>query len=178
MKRIKSGRFLLFTVRKDVMEMKKWLVLMLVFLCLGVWQAASVYQDALQPKQSLAEKALERAKEKIAFTRIDRTYTYYGDRTYTVFIGENKHGKKYIVWVPEKNGKIVVKRAESGITEKEAIAKLKAERHPKKLISVKLGMEKGVPLWELTYIDQHNRYSFYYLSFTDGTFLKRYSFQQ
>lgn len=160
------------------MEMKKWGVFIFIFLCLGVWQAISVYQDALMPKQSLEEKALERAKEKIAFTHIERTYTYYGEKTYIVFIGKNKQGEKYIAWVPEKKGNIVVKRAESGITEAEAIAKLKAERHPKKLISAKLGMEKGVPLWELTYIDQYNRYSFYYLSFTDGTFLKRYSFQQ
>ncbi|WP_244319617.1 DUF5590 domain-containing protein [Parageobacillus toebii] len=60
--------------------MKKWGVLLFIFLCLGVWQAISVYQDALMPKQSLEEKALERAKEKIAFTQIERTYTYYGEK--------------------------------------------------------------------------------------------------
>jgi uncharacterized protein YpmB len=158
--------------------MRKWVVLLFIFLCLAVWQAISVYQDALKPKLSMEAKALERAKEKIALTQIDRTYTYYGNESYIVFVGRTKQGKRYVVWVPEKKGKIVVKRAGSGITETEAIAKLKADHHPKKIISAKLGMEKGVPLWELTYIDQYNRYSFYYLSFTDGTFLKRYSFQQ
>ncbi|MFC4183889.1 cell wall elongation regulator TseB-like domain-containing protein [Saccharococcus thermophilus] len=158
--------------------MRKWVVLLFIFLCLAVWQAISVYQDALKPKLCMEAKALERAKEKIALAQIDRTYTYYGNESYIVFVGRTKQGKRYVVWVPEKKGKIVVKRAGSGITETEAIAKLKADRHPKKIISAKLGMEKGVPLWELTYIDQYNRYSFYYLSFTDGTFLKRYSFQQ
>jgi uncharacterized protein YpmB len=81
-------------------------------------------------------------------------------------------------WVPEKTGNVIVKKIKSGVSKQEAIAKLKAERNPKEIISAKLGMEKGVPLWELTYIDDDNRYSFYYLSFKDGTFLKRYSFQQ
>lgn len=158
--------------------MKKWVIVLFIFLCLAVWQVISVYQDALKPKLSMEAKALERAKEKIALTQIDRTYTYYGNESYIVFVGRTKQGKRCVVWVPEKKGKVVIKRVGSGITEAEAIAKLKADRHPKKIISAKLGMEKGVPLWELTYIDQYNRYSFYYLSFTDGTFLKRYSFQQ
>ncbi|OQP03167.1 peptidase M4 [Geobacillus sp. 44B] len=160
------------------MAMRKWTILLFIFLCLAIWQAVSVYQDALWPKQSMEAKALERAKEKVAFAQIDRIYTYHGEEAYIVFVGKTKKGKKYVVWVPEKKGKIVIKRAESGITEAEAIAALKAERHPKKIISARLGMEKGVPLWELTYIDQYDRYSFYYVSFTDGTFLKRYSFQQ
>ncbi|QPA32955.1 cell wall elongation regulator TseB-like domain-containing protein [Thermaerobacillus caldiproteolyticus] len=158
--------------------MKKWGILFFILLCGVIWQAISVYHAALETKQSLQSKALERAKREVAFTDIDRVYTYYGEQAYVVFVGTGRNGKKYIVWVPEKKGHVVVKRADRGITEKEAVSKLKEERNPKRLISVKPGMEKGVPLWELTYIDEYNRYSFYYLSFEDGTFLKRYSFQQ
>ncbi|ANB57041.1 hypothetical protein GFC29_1445 [Anoxybacillus sp. B7M1] len=158
--------------------MKKWGILCFVVLCIFFWQAASVYHTAIGQKQSLMETARKRAIERVAFARIDQVYTYYGEKTYIVFMGDDRKGARKIVWVPEKSGSIVVKDAKSGITQEEAIKKLTAERNPKKIVSAKLGMEKGVPLWELTYIDQNNRYSFYYLSFKDGTFLKRYSFQQ
>ncbi len=158
--------------------MKKWGIVFFVLLCIIIWQTVNVYYAAMEPKQSLQAKAMKRAAHKVSFTHIDDIYTYYGEKTYVVFVGENRKGKKYIVWVPEKKGRVIVKRADRGITKQEAIEKLKAERNPKEIISAKLGMEKGVPLWELTYIDQDNRYSFYYVSFEDGTFLKRYSFQQ
>ena len=71
-----------------------------------------------------------------------------------------------------------MKEQNEGISQEKAVAKLTAERDPKEIVSVRLGMEKGLPLWEITYIDQENRYSFYYLSFEDGTFIRRYSFHQ
>ena len=43
---------------------------------------------------------------------------------------------------------------------------------------VKLGFENDVPLWEVTYIDDDNRYSYYYLEFKDGKFLRRYSIEK
>jgi uncharacterized protein YpmB len=161
-----------------VIAMKKWGIVFFVFLCIILWQTVRVYHAAMEPKQSLQAKAMKRAAHEVSFAHIDDIYTYYGEKTYIVFVGENRNGQKYIVWVPEKKGHVIVKRADSGITKQEAIEKLKAERNPKEIISAKLGMEKGVPLWELTYIDHDNRYSFYYVSFEDGTFLKRYSFQQ
>lgn len=158
--------------------MKRWGIIFLIFLCIVSWQTVSVYRAAMAPKQTLIEMAKQRAAQKVAFANIDAVDTYYGEKAYVVLEGTDKKGTKKIVWVPVKGGHIVVKRAKSGITKQEAIAKLTAERQPKEIISAKLGMEKGVPLWELTYIEQDNRYSFYYLSFEDGTFLKRYSFQQ
>ncbi|KPD00795.1 hypothetical protein LR69_00877 [Geobacillus sp. BCO2] len=107
-----------------------------------------------------------------------KVYTYYGDEACTVFIGRTKQGKAVVVWVPEKEGNVVVKGVDSGISEAEARAILQRDRRPRRIIDATLGMEKGVPLWELTYIDAEGRYSFYYLHFADGAFLKRYSFQQ
>ncbi|WP_027408546.1 DUF5590 domain-containing protein [Anoxybacteroides tepidamans] len=158
--------------------MKKWSILLVIFLCIAIWQTVSVYHAAVESKQPLIETARKRAEEKVRFAHIDDVYTYYGEKTYVVFVGTDRKGTKKIAWVPEKKGRIIVKRAQSGITREEAIKKLEAQRHPQRIVSVKLGMEKEVPLWELTYIDQNNRYSFYYISFEDGTFLKRYSFQQ
>jgi uncharacterized protein YpmB len=160
------------------MRMRKWMILFVAFLCIAIGVSVSVYRGSLAPKRSLVEAARERAEEQARFVHIDEIDTYYGENAYVVFVGTDRKGTKKIAWVPEKNGSVIVKEAKSGLTKREAIERLTAERNPKKIVSAKLGMEKGVPLWELTYIDEDNRYSFYYISFEDGTFLKRYSFQQ
>ncbi|ABO67460.1 MULTISPECIES: DUF5590 domain-containing protein [Geobacillus] len=159
--------------------MKKWGWLALIFLGILIWQAWSIYGEAMVPKRSMVEKAFARAKEAVGLVDVKKVYTYYGDEACTVFIGRTKQEETdVVVWVPEKKGDIVVKKANSGISEAEARAILQRDRHPQRVIDVTLGMEKGVPLWELTYIDAEGRYSFYYLHFADGSFLKRYSFQR
>ncbi|NNV00231.1 DUF5590 domain-containing protein [Geobacillus sp. DSP4a] len=159
--------------------MKKWGWLALLFFGFLIWQAWSIYGEAMAPKRSMAEHALARAREAVGLIDVKKVYTYYGDEAYTVFIGRTKQEKTdVVVWVPEKGGNVVVKRADSGISEAKARAILERDRRPQQIIDATLGMEKGVPLWELTYIDSEGRYSFYYLHFTDGEFLKRYSFQR
>ncbi|MFP3393521.1 peptidase M4, partial [Brevibacillus sp. SIMBA_076] len=49
---------------------------------------------------------------------------------------------------------------------------------PKEILKAKLGFENNIPLWEVTYIDDDNRYSYYYLEFKDGNFLRRYSIEK
>ncbi|MBB6283178.1 cell wall elongation regulator TseB-like domain-containing protein [Geobacillus subterraneus] len=159
--------------------MKKWGWLALIVFSFLIWQAWSIYGEAMAPKRSMAEKAFARAEEAVGLVDVKKVYTYYGEEACTVFIGQTKQGETdIVVWVPEKEGDIVVKRADSGISEAEARAILQRDRHPQQVIDATLGMEKGVPLWELTYIDAEGRYSFYYLHFADGAFLKRYSFQR
>jgi uncharacterized protein YpmB len=158
--------------------MKKWGIILFVFICMMIWQAVNVYDAALEPKQFAESKAMKRAASEVNFINIEEIYTYFGDQAYVVIVGTNSEKEKVAAWVPEKTDNVIVKKIKSGVSKQEAIAKLKAERNPKEIVSAKLGMEKGVPLWELTYVDDDNRYSFYYLSFEDGTFLKRYSFQQ
>jgi uncharacterized protein YpmB len=160
------------------MPVKKWGILLLLLLGWTVWLFADAYHAAVASKQKDEQRAIERAKEEADLTAVLDVDTYYGNETYVVVIGKNKDNKKMVVWVPEKGNDLEVKPLSSGISKEEALALLKAEYSPKKVISAKLGMEKGIPLWELTYMDKQNRYSFYYVSFEDGTFIKRYSFAQ
>ena len=41
---------------------------------------------------------------------------------------------------------------------------------PKQIVKVKLGAENDIPLWEITYIDQEDRYTYYYLEFQNGEY--------
>lgn len=73
----------------------------------------------------------------------------------------------------------IVRKKSEGISEKEALQRTieqvgdDSKEHkskPKEILKIKLGFENNIPLWEVTYIDDENRYSYYYLAFKDGQF--------
>jgi uncharacterized protein YpmB len=158
--------------------MKKWGILILAILCIVMWQAVTVYHAALEPKRLTEDKALERAKQEIHFKEIEEVYTYYGNQAYVVIVGTNKDNENIIAFVPEKTDNVIIKKQEEGISRQDAIARVKAERNPKEIVSAKLGIKEGIPCWEIKYIDQKNLFTFYYLTFKNGTFLGRYGLQQ
>jgi len=158
--------------------MRKWGFILIAAVCIFIWIAVETYGSAVEPKRLAQSKALQRAKEEVEFAEIHDIHTYHGDQQYITIMGTDKADNHIIVWVPENEERVIVKKANKGITKEDAISKLKADRNPKEIISIRLGMENELPLWEITYIDRENRYSFYYLSFEDGTFLRRYSFHQ
>ena len=49
---------------------------------------------------------------------------------------------------------------------------------PKEIIKVKLGAQNDIPLWEITYIDQEDRYTYYYLEFQNGAYAGHYSIEK
>ena len=153
--------------------MKKWILIIVI--ALAVLSAASikVYQKAMDPINSAKATALHLAKQQVTISEVDDFHIYHGLETVSVIEGKNKKGEKIIVWVPDKSKKIVVKKAKSGISKQEAIDKLLQERKPKKIISVRLGMEKNIPLWEIYYRSDNNLINYYYVHFETGEWLKK-----
>ncbi|WP_257063101.1 hypothetical protein [Priestia megaterium] len=44
---------------------------------------------------------------------------------------------------------------------------------------MRLGIENKKPLWEVTYVDKDKKHlTYYYLDFSSGEFIKRYSLSQ
>ena len=80
-----------------------------------------------------------------------------------------------IVWIPDNHReKIVVMNAASGKTKKDILSIVQQKTNPDKIISVKLGMEKSVPLWEVTYKNSSGKYNYDYYDFQTGEWLKYY----
>jgi uncharacterized protein YpmB len=73
----------------------------------------------------------------------------------------------------------VLKKASSGITKEKAISIVKNDKNPQEIKSVRLGIENKKPLWEVTYVDKDKKHlTYYYLDFSSGEFIKRYSLSQ
>jgi uncharacterized protein YpmB len=160
--------------------MKKWLFIgAITVVTLFIWQAVFYYVEIFDKQQSLQEKATNRAFSETELQSIDDVDYYHGKHAYIVLFGVNEEGKELIVWVPEENEQdIVTKLAEEGWTEEDVKEYIKKERKVNKIRDIHLGIEDGRPLWEVIYLDEQNRYTYYYVNFENGEFLKRYSIKK
>ncbi|MBO9128214.1 DUF5590 domain-containing protein [Bacillus sp. 165] len=158
--------------------MKKWIFIATVVIVAAVFYSVHIYQSTISQKEQGQVKAVETAKKLGGLVEIISVDYYNGEAPYQVIKGINKQKKEIIIWVPEKKGQTVIRKVNDGISEQQAVQIVEKERSPKEIIKVKLGIENNVPLWEITYIDQEDRYTYYYMDYEDGKFLKRYSIQK
>jgi len=157
--------------------MKKWGIIISLFLILVGLGASNLYFKALQPKRDAEKQAVQKAREAYDLAEVSSTDTYYGSRTYYIVKAKNKKNEKVIVWVPKnvKKHDMIVRKENSGISRDKVISIVQKERSPEKIKSIRLAMENKLPMWEVTYVDEKNSFTYYYVDFQTGEFLKRYS---
>ncbi|MDP4083850.1 MAG: DUF5590 domain-containing protein [Bacillota bacterium] len=153
--------------------MKKWILPFLIFIVLAsIGTFIKIYITAMAPIKSAEQNAISFAEKKAYIKKVTNYQLYHGLETVDVVEGTNKRGEKIIVWIPEKSKKVIVKRANSGLSKAEAIQKVVSLKHPEKIVAVRLGMEKNTPLWEIYYLSNHNLINYYYISFESGEWLR------
>jgi uncharacterized protein YpmB len=153
--------------------MKKIILFLVLFIVIGVGVFIKVYANAQEPLKTAEEKAVTLAKEKVEFDAVEDFHIYHGTETVNVLEGKNKKGDDIIVWIPEKSKKVIWEKRKNGITKEDAVQRLMDEKSPKKIISVKLGMENNIPLWEIYYRSENNLINYYYVHFKTGEWLKK-----
>lgn len=153
--------------------MKKWIILFILIVLVVSGTFITVYVRAFSPVKSAQEKAVAIAEKKVQFSSIDNFHIYNGNESVYVIEGKNKKGEKIITWIPEKTKQVIVLKASSGLTKEQAIQKLEETKSPKKIISVRLGMEKNIPFWEIYYLSDNNLINYYYIHFKTGEWLKK-----
>jgi uncharacterized protein YpmB len=154
--------------------MKKWItIIVLLFIVIGMTASVILYQVSRNPLDRQADQALKRVQDETEIVKVDNTSFYHGSKSYVVVTGENEQNEKLVAWIPDKKGKIIEKKWADGITKDQAINKLKDEKKPKELLSVRLGYESVGPVWELTYLDQQDNLNYYYLLFSTGEWWRK-----
>ncbi|WP_246145519.1 DUF5590 domain-containing protein [Bacillus rubiinfantis] len=121
-------------------------------------------------------KAAEKKAVKLAgsdISKVDDFHIYNGKEQVYVIEGKNQEGKNVIIWIPEKSKNPIVKKAKDGLTKEQAIQKISQEKSPAKILSVRLGMEKNIPLWEIYYRSENKLINYYYMDFETGEWLKK-----
>ncbi|EKN69574.1 hypothetical protein BABA_09116 [Neobacillus bataviensis LMG 21833] len=153
--------------------MKKWIIFLGLFVVVIIGMLIKVYFSAVEPIKVAEKKAITLANKKVQISKVQDFHIYNGLEAINVIEGNNKKGEKVIVWIPNKSKKVFVKKAKDGLSKEEAVQKLLQERNPQKIISVRLGMEKNIPLWEIYYRSDNNLINYYYVHFETGEWLKK-----
>lgn len=153
--------------------MKKVIIISLLIFSVILVSGIIVYQNAVKPVKTAEAKAIDRAMSETRLEKADDFKIYHGQETFYIVKGKNRSGTDIYVWIPEKDGQIIVRKVSDGVTKEDAIKKLKEEKNPKEIISVRLGMEKKIPLWEIYYRTEGNLINYYYVDFKTGEWLKK-----
>ncbi|TQR24116.1 cell wall elongation/penicillin-binding protein regulator TseB [Bacillus safensis] len=153
--------------------MKKivWIISSVVALVLliGIISFTWIYQIAMGQREQGHEAAIERAKEQANIVQVEQVETFVGKEKQFIVEGKNKQNETTYVWVPaSKKEKVIAKKAKEGITSTQAVQAVQKENTVSKLKEVKLAREGDVLLWEVTYLNENNQYSFSYVDFSTG----------
>jgi uncharacterized protein YpmB len=138
-------------------------------LLIGIISFSWIYQIAMGQKEEGHEAAIERAKKQASIAQVEQVDTFVGKEKQFIVEGKNKQNEAIYVWVPaSKKEKVIAKKAKEGITSNQAVQAVQKENTISKLKNVQLAREGDVLLWEVTYLNENNQYSFSYVDFTTG----------
>lgn len=149
-------------------------IVAVIFIVVVIWQGVHFFSNVKEPIRQAEEEALTYLKEHIELKEINQTDFYHGTESFYVFQGIDEVGAELIIWIPSTLDGYFMKSKAEGISFDDALQFTKQELNPKQLISIKLGMENKVPLYEIIYKDQQDRFSYYFISFKDGSYLKHH----
>ncbi|WP_246942122.1 hypothetical protein [Bacillus pinisoli] len=155
--------------------MRKWIVFLIVIIIISVWTTIDTYRSAHTYRNQITEKATATVKKQEPGLSVNEVSFYNGTKAYTIIYGTVDEQEQIFCVPSEQEDEIIVVNPKKGITANEAINILKNDRNPVEIKSINLGIEQNVPIWEIIYVDQKNRYSYYYVTFKDGEFIKRYT---
>ncbi|MEL3972672.1 DUF5590 domain-containing protein [Rossellomorea oryzaecorticis] len=154
--------------------MKKWITIIIVAAVIVMGTASVLlYQTARGPVKEEFDQASKRVMDETPMKEIENTTMYHGAKAYTVITGKDDNNEKVVAFVPEKKEGIIVKKWADGISKEQAINKLKDEKQPDKILSVRLGHESVGPVWEITYLDKQRNLNYFYLLFSNGEWWKK-----
>ncbi|QRF81934.1 cell wall elongation/penicillin-binding protein regulator TseB [Bacillus altitudinis] len=138
-------------------------------LLIGIISFSWIYQIAMGQKEEGHRAAIERAKKQASIEQVEQVDTFVGKEKQFIVEGKNKQNEAIYVWVPaSKKEKVIAKKAKEGITSNQAVQAVQKENTISKLKNVQLAREGDVLLWEVTYLNENNQYSFSYVDFTTG----------
>lgn len=159
------------------MFLKKWTIGLSVLLLLAVGYIFASILVGMDGKKSAEEEAKAIATNEGELVSISDYYLYHGKEVYSVVVGKDKDGTEQVLWIPEDTSKktVIKKEYATGVSKAEITNIIKNEHQPKEIISVKLGMERDIPIWEVTYKNENDGLNYVYYLFENGEQTSFYS---
>ena len=157
--------------------MKKWIIILIIFLfVLIVGVGIYAYELVREPLTNQFEQAKRYVVEQQLLIDIDEVDYYHGTDSFFVFKGNNNEGDEMIIWVSDQFDTHHTELAQNGLQEEEVISLVHSEGIVD-IRSIRLGIERGLPVYEIIYQAEDGRRGYYYVTFEEGRFMKRYLLQ-
>ncbi|MBA2173905.1 DUF5590 domain-containing protein [Halobacillus locisalis] len=150
-------------------------ILFVLGLSLSIWIYIDVYHD----RTSSHAQATTLVLEKTELETIDDVSVYHGKETVHIMEGAVGNGRSALVYVQVDDQKVLnVIQDEDYLSISEMKDIWKEECDGCAFRDIQYGYEEGEPVFEITYIDQQDRYVFNYYGLDGQSFDQRFAFKQ
>ncbi|MDV2683505.1 DUF5590 domain-containing protein [Alkalihalophilus lindianensis] len=156
--------------------MKKIIITILTVLCIVIaGTSAYAYHIIREPLVENYTEASNFVTSNELLQSIDSVHYYHGTTAHYVVKGLDEDGDEAIVWVKDDFETVNYRKASDGITYEQALSIAERALGESQIEQIRLGFTRGIPVYEVMYNDANQRKGYYYLTFDEGTFIKRYS---
>lgn len=146
------------------------LLILIILIFLVVW---SIYAVGNHPKAEAERQATTIAKRYANLKTRTGFYIYNRENTYYTVAGKNNKGQRILVIVPQKNGSVRVVKQSTGLTEQQALAQVKSNEHPKKVLKAVPGIFNDKVVWEVTYLNSKGNLCYDLINFKTGSYVQQ-----
>lgn len=152
---------------------KKTMVIVLTVLMAAIIVFSAVlYNKAVRPLRRAESETAEIAAETAGLTQVDNFYWFNSAETSFAITGTNQEGEQLIVIVEQNGGNTTILNQADSITEQQATQLAVDAKNPEELLETRIGMEDGVPVWEVSYKNENGRLGYYVVTVADGEWVR------
>ncbi|WP_241657119.1 DUF5590 domain-containing protein [Halobacillus salinus] len=166
--------------RFTVPDWLKWPIIVLLILffitaVMGVW----LYSDAQNDKNSQDQEARTLAIQNTALSTVQNVTVYHGEETVHIVEGTEENGSEGLAFVQaDQQSVLEYVKAKDVLSMDGMKSQWRSSCESCNFKKVQYAFEEGEPVFELTYIDEQNRYVFDYFTLTGESFDQRFAFKQ
>ncbi len=146
------------------------LLILIILIFLVGW---SIYAVGNHPKAEAEHQATTIAKRYANLKTRTDFYIYNRENTYYTVAGKNNKGQRILVIVPQKNGSVRVVKQSTGLTEQQALAQVKSNEHPKRVLKAVPGIFNDKVVWEVTYLNSKGNLCYDLINFKTGSYVQQ-----
>lgn len=146
------------------------LLILIILIFLVGW---SIYAVGNHPKAEAERQATTIAKRYANLKTRTDFYIYNRENTYYTVAGKNNKGQRILVIVPQKNGSVRVVKQSTGLTEQQALAQVKSNDHPKRVLKAVPGIFNDKVVWEVTYLNSKGNLCYDLINFKTGSYVQQ-----
>ena len=146
------------------------LLILIILIFLVGW---SIYAVGNHPKAEAERQATTIAKRYANLKTRTDFYIYNRENTYYTVAGKNNKGQRILVIVPQKNGSVRVVKQSTVLTEQQALAQVKSNEHPKRVLKAVPGIFNDKVVWEVTYLNSKGNLCYDLINFKTGSYVQQ-----